>query len=184
MTSGSNPEGAVLVADEFDEGRSSPGDSGSLASTWVIVGVVLLLLSGLLAYTLLRRSSGPAPADVASDPLLAQGRSIYVERCVGCHGELGRGDGPLAPTLNGPPPGDLTDDDWKHGDSPDQVLGVIRQGVMGTSMPGFRGIYPDDELVGLAAYVYHLAGQEVPASYRAAAPAAVASEDTSDEEGG
>ena len=45
------------------------------------------------------------------------GRAIYLDRCKSCHGEGGKGDGPLAKGLSGPPVGDLTDDVWKHGDT-------------------------------------------------------------------
>ncbi len=71
------------------------------------------------------------------DPL-STGLPIYLPRCVVRHGTDGRGDGPLAGQLPGPPVGNLTDDIWKHGDRPDQLLAVIGQGVPNTRMEGWR----------------------------------------------
>ena len=42
--------------------------------------------------------------------------------------------------LIGPPVGNLTDDVWKHGDRPDQVLSVIGQGVPNTRMEGWSRV--------------------------------------------
>ena len=38
---------------------------------------------------------------------VAKGRELYVQYCGSCHGESGRGDGPMAPAFQ-PPPTDLT----------------------------------------------------------------------------
>ena len=73
-----------------------------------------------------------------------------------CHGNDGRGDGPLAAQLIGPPVGNLTDNEWKHGDRPDQVLAVIGQGVPNTRMEGWGRVLDPPELKAVAAYVYYL----------------------------
>lgn len=56
------------------------------------------------------RKLNPIPADAKS---LAQGRELFIAGCVPCHGVTGRGDGPVASTLerNGVhiPPGNLAD---------------------------------------------------------------------------
>jgi mono/diheme cytochrome c family protein len=44
------------------------------------------------------------PADRAASDPLAMGAAIYAESCVACHGEDGRGDGPLADGLAPAPP--------------------------------------------------------------------------------
>jgi cytochrome c oxidase cbb3-type subunit III len=86
---------------------------------------------------------------------------------VSCHGTSGRGDGPIAKGLTGPPVGDLTDADWKHGDRPDQVLAVVAQGVRDTAMPSWKATLGDRELHAVSAYVFYLAGRPVPEALRA-----------------
>jgi cytochrome c oxidase cbb3-type subunit 3 len=130
------------------------------------VALVAVLAVAALAYALLRRPAGPPPADIAGDPLLVEGREIYLNRCVSCHGEKGRGDGPIAKGMK-PPVGDLTDRTWKHGDRPDQVLAVVSDGVKDTTMPGWGRVLDRQGVRAVTAYVHRLAGRDVPADLRA-----------------
>lgn len=107
------------------------------------------------------------PPPAPSDPVLKIGYAVFRERCVSCHGLAGKGDGPMSKGLSGPPPGDLTDQEWKHGSHPEEVLTVLRQGAPGATMPAFGKAITDKQLLAVAAYVYHLAGQEVPAELKA-----------------
>jgi cytochrome c oxidase cbb3-type subunit 3 len=129
--------------------------------------MVALLAAGALAFGLLRKPPNPPPPEVARDPLLVEGRALYLARCASCHGERGRGDGPIAKSLAGPPVGDLTDATWKHGDRPDQVLAVVAGGVRDTSMPPWRGTLKPLQLRAVAAYVFYLAGRPAPDALRA-----------------
>lgn len=86
--------------------------------------------------------------------------------CVACHGTDGRGDGPIASQLIGPPVGNLTDDVWKHGDRPEQVLSVIGQGVPNTRMEGWGRVLDPPDVKAVAAYVYFLARRRVPDELR------------------
>jgi mono/diheme cytochrome c family protein len=152
-----------VVPDEFD-----PQDGelrASSASSWVLVVLVGMILLGAVAYTLLRPDPGPPPMDISGDPLLVEGRTLYLERCASCHGETGIGDGPVA-RINEVPPGNLADDEWKYGDRPEDVLTVIGRGI-GNAMPGWEKTFREPQMAAIAAYVYHLAGREVPASLRA-----------------
>src|SRR4051794_14065642 len=76
---------------------------------------------GMVGFFALRPRRGPPPAAIAGDPLLVRGREVYLDRCASCHGPTGRGDGPTARGLTGPPPRDLTKPPWKHGERPEQV---------------------------------------------------------------
>ena len=123
----------------------------------------MLVVLAVLAFALSPRSA-PPPADVAADPWLARGREVFLSRCASCHGEKGRGDGPIARRISGPPPGDLTSGRWKHGGRPGEVLAVVRDGVPGTNMTGFGKyhVMGDDDIRAVAAYVFHLSGSAVP----------------------
>jgi cytochrome c oxidase cbb3-type subunit III len=137
-----------------------------MPSKLIILAMLGLLAGGFIAFRVLSKPAGPPPPEVARDPLLAEGRVIYLARCVTCHGTDGKGDGPLAAQLIGPPVGNLTDDVWKHGDRPEQVLSVIGQGVPNTRMEGWSRVFDPPELKAVAAYVYFLAKHPVPEEVR------------------
>jgi mono/diheme cytochrome c family protein len=73
----------------------------------------------------------PTPAAIAA------GKAHYEQQCVMCHGDKGKGDGKLAPTVTGPPPADFTDSKWKHGSTDGEIFTVIKNGVKGTGMRSF-----------------------------------------------
>jgi hypothetical protein len=65
---------------------------------------------------------------------LEQGRGLYQQNCVACHGEQGRGDGFAAPLSVGQEP-DFTDLRAAAGASPALYYAKIARGGMGTGMP-------------------------------------------------
>jgi mono/diheme cytochrome c family protein len=135
-------------------------------SRLIFLAMVGLIAAGFVAFRMLSKPVEPPPPEVAKDALLTQGRAIYLGRCATCHGNDGRGDGPIAKDLLGPPVGNLTDNEWKHGDRPDQVLGVIARGVPDTRMTGWSNVLDPPELKAVAAYVYYLAKRPVPQELR------------------
>jgi len=155
-----------LSTEDSSPDDPSPGGIDRSASRIIFLAMLGLLAGGFVAFRLLSTPVGPPPPEVARDPLLTQGRAIYMARCVACHGNDGRGGGPLAANLIGPPVGNLTDNQWKHGDRPDQVLAVIGQGVPNTRMEGWGRVLDPPELKAVAAYVYYLAKQPVPSELR------------------
>lgn len=78
--------------------------------------------------------SNPVAADAAS---IEAGKKIYADQCAGCHGDAGKGDGPMAGFTGDPTPSDLTDAEWKHGSSDGEIYTVIHDGVDGTAMKDF-----------------------------------------------
>ena len=72
----------------------------------------------------------------------APGEGIYAQRCAGCHGVAGTGDGPLVAALSKLPV-DLSDFAWQAERSDSQLVAAVRAGVMGTAMPPSRDL---DEL--------------------------------------
>jgi len=150
-----------------DDTFEPPFGIDPVASRRIFLGMLALLCGAVLAYNVFRKPLGPPPAAIAGDPLLVRGRVIYLTRCVGCHGESGRGDGPIARNLPRPPVGNFTDATWKHGDRPEQVRAVIADGAKDTAMSAWKGVLDEPELRAVAAYVYHLAGRNVPEELRA-----------------
>ncbi len=93
----------------------------------------------------------------------ADGREIYSQHCARCHGQTGNGDGP-AHTLQRPRPRDFTQGRFKYRSTPaetlpavDDVAGVIRRGILRSSMPPYAKILSEDEIRAAAEYVLELA---------------------------
>ncbi|MGH7699926.1 MAG: FTR1 family protein, partial [Gemmatimonadales bacterium] len=91
-------------------------------------------------------------------PSLTRGRAVYGEQCAACHGELGRGDGPKAAELEGPPPANLADAHVMAGTPPLDVFRRITIGVPGTAMPEFEESLSPEERWAVTAYVMTLSG--------------------------
>jgi cytochrome c oxidase cbb3-type subunit III len=136
------------------------------AARWIFLALLGLMAAGFLAYYLLAKAPPPPSPEVTSDPLLLEGRSIYMARCATCHGLEGKGDGATASYLSGPPVGNLTVGKWKHGDRPQDVMTVIVKGVEGTRMTGLGQFLEPSELRAITAYVFYLAKQPVPVELR------------------
>ena len=86
-------------------------------------------------------------------PSLARGAAVYREQCAQCHGESGRGDGPKAKQLKGPPPADLADPKVMEGASLLEIYRRIAIGVPGTAMPEFANDLSEEDRWAAAAYV-------------------------------
>lgn len=121
------------------------------------VGIGLVLISAVALGT--TRISQTASADVQNPiPMSAAsviaGEKTFQANCVVCHGASGRGDGPMAQTLN-PPPADLTAshvDAHTDGD----MFGWIENGYPGSAMPGFSDQLSETEIWQLVNYVRSL----------------------------
>jgi mono/diheme cytochrome c family protein len=84
---------------------------------------------------------------------VARGAGIYEQNCAQCHGLNGKGNGPLAPTLN-PRPVDLTIHVPFHPD--EQILFWISNGLPGTAMPAFKEALTDQERSDVLQYLRDL----------------------------
>ncbi|HET6315611.1 MAG TPA: CopD family protein, partial [Chloroflexota bacterium] len=122
--------GAALLVysqrNHFVEGKFI--GAGALA-----LGVALFAMGTIFAPT---SAAGvlvnPIPPDAVS---LADGKRVYEDSCAVCHGAAGRGNGPLAASLN-PRPADFVQHVNLH---PDDVLyNWIGEGIPGTAMPPFK----------------------------------------------
>jgi high-affinity iron transporter len=84
-------------------------------------------------------------------PLAARGAMVYQANCAGCHGSLGRGDGPLAKGLE-PVPANLADRSALQDRSPLDYYRRISIGVVGTAMPAFESRLPAEDRWAAAVY--------------------------------
>ncbi len=87
----------------------------------------------------------------ARPPDLARGAGLYRGSCAGCHGDLGRGDGPLARGLD-PAPANLADWAALRDQSPLDFYRRVSIGVVGTAMPAFEERLSSEDRWALALY--------------------------------
>ena len=112
---------------------------------------VALLASALLA---------PLAASAAGDA--AAGKTLFTTNCASCHGDGGKGDGPVGKTLN-PPPRDFTKAEFKFDTDKDGKAGtdadlkaVIHNGAMkfgGSPLMAPWPAFTDAQLADLIAYI-------------------------------
>src|SRR5690349_8193484 len=87
----------------------------------------------------------------AVTPSLARGAEVYQANCAGCHGAVGRGDGPQAAGLT-PPPTNLANGAALRDVSPLDYFRRISIGTVGTAMPAFEGRLPAEDRWAAALY--------------------------------
>lgn len=99
-----------------------------------------------------------------------KGKVLYDKKCAWCHGWKGGGDGPAAPFLN-PPPRDFTAGIYKFKSSTfdeyfafdEDIFRAIKDGLRGTSMPGWGDVLKDKDIWDIIAYLKTLVeGYETP----------------------
>ena len=86
-------------------------------------------------------------------PSLARGAAVFKEQCIQCHGATGRGDGPKARHLEGPPPADLADGTAMADVSAVDAYRKVTIGVAGTAMPEFEESLSSEDRWAVAMYI-------------------------------
>ncbi|WP_224248991.1 FTR1 family protein [Hyalangium gracile] len=87
-------------------------------------------------------------------PKLAQGAELFKVSCAACHGADGRGDVPIAQTMD-PKPANFHDPATMAGLMPYKAFNTISFGVPGTAMPGFPTL-SEEQRWSLAFFVFTL----------------------------
>ncbi len=95
----------------------------------------------------------PIPAQIAL------GQQVYLQNCVTCHGESGKGDGPAATNLN-PKPADLTIHAPLHTDG--DLYWWVTNGISGTAMPAWESRLTDLQRWQVVTYVKSTFGANSP----------------------
>ena len=92
----------------------------------------------------------PSPKDTQGN--LDDGKTVYETNCANCHGNGGKGDGPIGQALV-PPPSNLTATKNK---SDQELLNTIKNGRPGTAMPSWKGDLSAQEIQDVLAYIRSL----------------------------
>ena len=94
----------------------------------------------------------------------AKAKGLYTANCASCHGETGKGDGPVAPAIPPPPPRDFAVGDFVYDADGDGTVGtdadlkaVIAKGAGAFGgnmmMAAWAGLLSDEDIDSLVAYI-------------------------------
>ena len=112
---------------------TAPGENGDRSDGYPAASAIKNLTMIERGYWF---ADNPLPVNSAN---LVRGRQVFQERCVGCHGSQGDGQGPAGFYMN-PTPADFTGaDDQAHGSdtAPGAYYWRILRGIPGTAMENF-----------------------------------------------
>jgi mono/diheme cytochrome c family protein len=127
------------------------------------IGAAVLVLAAGIAFALwsarakkgnsqdFKSLKNPVPLN---EQTLKAAKAIYEEKCLGCHGETGKGDGPEA-MMYDPPPADLADSHKVHTMTDGEIFHQISEG--GKPMPAFKKQLSEEQRWQLVHYVRSLA---------------------------
>jgi cytochrome c oxidase cbb3-type subunit 3 len=83
------------------------------------------------------------------------GEIVYQKNCAFCHAADGTGRNWSGAFLE-PHPRDLTDPKAMAGMTREKLVSAIRDGAPGTSMPAWKSVLEDKDIVAVAAYVHRV----------------------------
>ena len=101
-------------------------------------------------------NANPIPPNAGS---IAAGKAVYEVHCVPCHGETGKGDGPLGVVLN-PRPADLSLHAVPGVHTDAQLYEWITNGFPGSAMPAWETKLPDTDRWNLVNFIRTLAPKQ------------------------
>ncbi|HET7585798.1 MAG TPA: FTR1 family protein [Gemmatimonadaceae bacterium] len=170
---GVDESGRLTSADEYGEARDFLVDARDVARRLSSdrAATVRAVLDTLIAAVAARQP--PSELRPIRDRLLAAlgaegalelprhaldttaGRVLYAARCASCHGATGKGDGPMAASMDPRPPA-IGDADTMRDASPALLYRVISVGVSGTPMPAWAGTLTPEQRWNIVAYLQSL----------------------------
>ena len=81
---------------------------------------------------------------VSTPALVSQGKELFAQQCVSCHGAGGQGDGTASVGMKPAPRNFTATAGWKNGRKPSQIFKTLKEGLAGSSMSSFATLPPDD----------------------------------------
>lgn len=121
--------------------------------------IVALLFFSFSAKSQAKKFPSPASADAIKNPLTGsttatdEGKKIYVQYCVTCHGNKGKGDGIAAPGLPKRPADHTSDFVQKQTDG--AIFWIITEG--NTPMPTYKKVLSETQRWQVVNYIRTLA---------------------------
>ena len=106
-----------------------------------------------MKYTLLKGITVALCMTVSAD--VKKGQQIFKQFCANCHGDKGQG-------LVGP---NLTDKEVLHGSNKDEIVKVIKEGVLAKAMPAWNTILNEKQISDTADYVKSIMGKNLQDGY-------------------
>jgi cytochrome c oxidase cbb3-type subunit III len=111
----------------------------------LVFSVVIMLAWLAVAFAMTEGRAEPGQAE--KEELLKRGAQVYKSRCLVCHGTAGKSPNERMR---------LSDNQWKHGDKPEDVEKVVAEGIKGTVMMGFKNKLPENDIKAVSIYVLAL----------------------------
>ena len=122
-----------------------------LPLTFITIGLGVFLLSRPMPLSIEREN--PIPLTSES---IAAGQALFATHCASCHGQTGKGDGPVGLALN-PRPANLTQHAIAGVHTDSQLFEWITNGFPGSQMPAFKSTLSDTDRWNLVNFIRSLA---------------------------
>jgi mono/diheme cytochrome c family protein len=126
-----------------------------LRRTHLFAFLALLLLL-VIGFGLSAQAQQATPtATGGGQPSARRGRFLYQQNCAPCHGDLGKGDGPVAAQAAFKPT-DFTAPTWWPDKTPQQLFDVTKEGRLERQMPPWKNRMTDAEIWDTVFFVWSL----------------------------
>ncbi len=91
-------------------------------------------------------------APSTDEAVLSESKSLFVQNCAACHGQLGEGGvGP-----------NLTDKAWLHGGNVNKIYNTIKYGFEEKGMKSWKNEFSNQQIYGLSSYILSIQGTNPP----------------------